>query len=136
MAAADIHQRLEEIEQAIAYVVNHNGLRVSHLVEDLLTEKDELEWVLGLVFESSSQSDLAFTTEPIQFGRVAPVPAAPAPTPVVATQAVVPAASRGPQSRDWCFTCNNFTDDQLHAFSTAVDDGKAAYVCFGVEVGE
>lgn len=57
-----------------------------------------------------------------------------APTPVEPIAAI--AGGRGPQSRDWCFTLNNFSDDQFHAFATAVENRLCAYCCFGVESGE
>ena len=51
-----------------------------------------------------SDVDLAFEARPA-IAPVVPtvvVPPAPQVTPVT--------EGRGPQSRDWCFTCNNFTE--------------------------
>lgn len=40
------------------------------------------------------------------------------------------------QSRNWCFTTNNFTPEHVLWLSTLVKDGKADYLVFGKEVGE
>lgn len=39
-----------------------------------------------------------------------------------------------PKSRSWCFTINNYNDDEVSALEGAVD--RVRYLCFGKEVGE
>jgi len=40
---------------------------------------------------------------------------------------------RGPHSTDWCFTCNNPTQQDFTAFDNAVLSGKCTYCCYGKE---
>jgi len=51
-----------------------------------------------------SDVDLAFEARPAVIPVVPTVVVPPAPQVTPVTE------GRGPQSRDWCFTCNNFTE--------------------------
>lgn len=44
--------------------------------------------------------------------------------------------SRGPQTRHWCFTCNNYTDVQLSVLRHLAETPRVSYLVFGREVGQ
>lgn len=46
---------------------------------------------------------------------------------------IIKPKGRGPLVRNWCFTCNNFTEDQFEHFANAVKDGKCQFCGFGIE---
>lgn len=40
------------------------------------------------------------------------------------------------RSRGWCFTLNNYTDDEVNKLSCTGSDPSVAYLCYGKEVGD
>lgn len=39
-------------------------------------------------------------------------------------------------ARHWCFTCNNYTDEDIEKINGVYDDGRAVYIVYGKEIGE
>jgi len=44
--------------------------------------------------------------------------------------------SRMAQGRNWCFTLNNYTDEDTERLDSLVDDGSLLYLIYGKEIGE
>lgn len=53
--------------------------------------------------------------------------------PLSVEPATAQAPRRGPQSTDWCFTCNNPSPADFAAFDNAVALGKCTYCCYALE---
>lgn len=49
---------------------------------------------------------------------------------------LVMARARPPQSKRWCFTLNNYSDDEVLSVRSFLSSERVVFACFGYEIGE